>query len=103
MTCTEANQTLLFKRIQYNFFVSRPLQGANISQIFSAEPHEIQLVPNISSTSFLQPFKLSIESFAAVASFQLVPNYTSKVKVLSKYFTLKQLFPLKMGAKWQIS
>ena len=30
-------------------------------------------------------------------------KYTSKVKVISKYFTLKQLFPWKMGAKGQIS
>ena len=87
--CTEANQTLLFNRLQNNFFVSRPLQGANISQIFSftetTEPHEIQLVPNIWSTSFHQPVKISIDSFAAVASFQLVPKYISKVKVLFKY------------------
>ena len=90
-----------------DFFVSCPLQGANISQISSftktTEPHEIQLVPNIWSTSFHQPVKISIDSFAAVASFQLVTKYISKVKVLSKYFILKQLFPCKMGAKEQIS
>ena len=105
--CPEANQTLLFKRLQNNFFVSSPLQGANISQIFlftrTTEPHEIQLVLNIWSTSFDQPVKISIDSFAAVASFQLVTKYISKVKVLSKYFILKQLFPCKMGAKEQIS
>ena len=40
---------------------------------------------------------------AAVVSFQLVPKYISKVKVIFKYFVLKQLFPCKMGAKEQIS
>ena len=98
----EANQTLLFKRLQNNFFVSRPLEGANITQIFpftkTTKPHEIQLVPNIWSTSFHQPVKISIDSFAAVASFQLVPKYISKVKVLSKYFTLKHCF---LGKWWQ--
>ena len=106
-TCTGGNQTLLLKTLQNNFFDSRLLRGANISQIFSftktTEPHKIQLVPNIWSTSFHQPVKISIDSFAAVASFQLVPKYISKVKVLCKYFTLKQLFRLKMGAKGQIS
>ena len=34
-TCKEANQTLLLKRLQNNFFGSRPLQLANISQILS--------------------------------------------------------------------
>ena len=62
--CTEANQTLLFKRLQNNFFNSRPLHGANISQIFpftkTKEPHNIQLVPNIWSTSFHQPVKIWI-------------------------------------------
>ena len=32
--CTEAKQTLLFQRLQNNFFNSGPLHGANISQIF---------------------------------------------------------------------
>ena len=35
--------------------------------------------------------------------FNLSPIYILKVKVISKYFTLKQLFPWKMGAKVQIS
>ena len=80
--CTKANQTLLFKRLQNNFFLSRTLHRANISQIFSftrtTEPHEIQLVLNIWSTSFDQPVKISIDSFAAVASFQLVTNIYQK-------------------------
>ena len=104
--CTKGNQTLLFNRFQNNFFVSRPLQGANISQIFSftetTKPHEIQPVPNIWGISFHQPVRISIDSVATVASFQLVPKYISKVKVISKYFTLKQLLPWKMGAKGQI-
>ena len=33
--CKEANHTLLLKRLQNNFFGSRPLQLANISQILS--------------------------------------------------------------------
>ena len=33
--CKEDNHTLLLKRLQYNFFGSRPLHGANISQILS--------------------------------------------------------------------
>ena len=36
-------------------------------------------------------------------SFRLVSKYILKTKVISKYFTLKQLFPWKMGAKGQIS
>ena len=32
--CTEANQTLIFKRFQKNFVHRRPIYGANISQIF---------------------------------------------------------------------
>ena len=39
------------------------------------EPHNIQLVPNIWSTSFHQPVKSPIDSIAAVASIQLVPKY----------------------------
>ena len=105
--CTEANQTLLLKRLQNNFFDSCPLHGANISQIFSfthtTEPHNIQLVPNIWNTTFHQPVKISIDFLADFASFQLVPKYILKVKVIFKYFTLKQLFPWKMGAKGQIS
>ena len=105
--CTEANQILVLKRLQNNFFGSRPLHGANISQIFSftqtTEPHNIQLVPNIWDTSFHQPVKIFINSLADFASFQLVPKYKSKVKVISKYFILKQLFHWKMGAKGQIS
>ena len=105
--CTEANQTLLFKRLQNNFFDSCPLHGANISQIFSfthtTEPHNIQLVPNIWNTTFHQPVKISIDFLADFASFQLVPKYILKVKVIFKYFTLKQLFPWKIGAKGQIS
>ena len=60
-------------------------------------------IPAHPCTSFHEDVKISIVSFAAVASFQLVPKYISKVEVLSKYFTLKQLFPWKMGAKGQIS
>ena len=41
----------LQKTLKKNFFHSRPLHGANISQIFSftktTEPHNYQLVPNI--------------------------------------------------------
>ena len=105
--CTKANQTLLLKRLQNNFFDSCPLHGANISQIFSfthtTEPHNIQLVPNVWNTTFHQPVKISIDFLADFASFQLVPKYILKVKVILKYFTLKQLFPWKMGAKGQIS
>ena len=56
----------------------------NWSQVFKAHL----------STSVLK----SIDSFAAVASFQLVPKYISKVKVLSKYFILKHCF---LGKWWQ--
>ena len=46
--CTEANQTLLFKMLQNNFFGSCPLHDFTISQMFSfnrtTEPHYIQLV-----------------------------------------------------------
>ena len=105
--CTETNQTLLLKRLQNNFFDSCPLHGANISQIFSfthtTGPYNIQLVPNIWNTTFHQPVKISIDFLADFASFQLVPKYILKVKVIFKYFTLKQLFPWKMGAKGQIS
>ena len=62
----------------------------NSSQIFETHPSSSQV-------------KISIDSLAAVASFQRVPKYISKVKVMSKNFTLKQLFPWKMGAKGQIS
>ena len=82
--CKETNQTLQFKRLQINYFVSGPLHGANISQRFSftktTEPRNIQLVSNIWSTYF-QPVKISIGSLAAVTSFELVPIYISKVKV----------------------
>ena len=95
--CTEATQTLPFKSLQNNFLHSRPLHGAKISQIFSftrtASSHNIQLVPNIQNTSFHIPVKSSIDSRAVVATIQLVPNYKSKVKVISKYFDQKQLFP----------
>ena len=77
--CTEVNQTLLFRRLQNNFFHSRPLQGANISQISSftrtTEPYNIKLVPNIWNTSFNQPAEISIDSSADVALIQLVPKY----------------------------
>ena len=62
----------------------------------------IQLDPNNWNTSFHQPDKNSIDSLPNVASFQLVPKYISTVKGLSKYFTVKQLFPWKIGAKGQI-
>ena len=62
-----------------NFFVSGPLHGAIISQIFSftetTKPYKIQLVPNIWITSFQQPVQISIGFLAAVASFQLVLKY----------------------------
>ena len=99
----EAKQTLLFKRLQNNFFVSRPLQGANISQTFSftktTEPHEIQLVPIIWSTSFRQPIKISIGSIAAGASFQFVPKFTSKVKVIFQIFRSETIVSLENGSK----
>ena len=83
--CTEATQTLPFKSLQNNFLHSRPLHGANISQIFSftrtASSHNIQLVPNIQNTSFHIPVKSSIEPRAVVATIQFVPKYESKVKV----------------------
>ena len=101
--CTEANQTLLFKRLQNNFFNSRPLHGANISQIFpftkTKEPHNIQLVPNIWSTSFHQPVKICIGSLAAGASFQLVPKYISKVKVIFQIFRSETIVSLENGSK----
>ena len=101
--CTEANQTLLFKRLQNNFFNSRPLHGANISQIFpftkTKEPHNIQLVPNIWSTSFHQPVKICIGSLAAGASFQLVPKYISKVKVIFQIFCSETIVSLENGSK----
>ena len=104
--CTEANQTLPFKSLQNNFLHSRPLHGAKISQIFSftrtASSHNIQLVPNIQNTSFHIPVKSSIDSRAVVATIQLVPNYKSKVKVISKYFDQKQLFPWEMAAEGQM-
>ena len=100
--CTEATQTLPFKSLQNNLLHSRPLHGANISQIFSftrtASSHNIQLVPNIQNTSFHIPVKSSIDSRAVVATIQLVPNYKSKVKVISKYFDQKQLFSLRNGS-----
>ena len=77
--------------------------GKKLPKDSGKHSHNIQLVPNIWSTSFHQPVKISNGSLAAVASFELVPKYISKVKVLSKYFILKQLFPCKMGAKEQIS
>ena len=54
-------------------------------------------------TSFHQPVEISFDSLAAVASFQLVPKYILKVKVISKCFTLKKLFSWKKGAKGQSS
>ena len=105
--CTEANQTLPFKSLQNNFLHSHPLHGAKISQIFSfirtASSHNIQLVPNIQNTSFHIPVKSSIDSRAVVATIQLVPNYKSKVKVISKYFDQKQLFPWEMAAEGKCS
>ena len=59
----------------------------NSSQIFEAHP-----------SNSLSKFLLTPD----FASFQLVPKYISKVKVLSKYITLKQLFPWKMGAKGEV-
>ena len=95
--CTKATQTLPFESLQKNFLHSHPLHGANISQIFSftrtASSHNIQLVPNIQNTSFHIPVKSSIEPRALVATIQFVPKYKSKVKLISKYFTQKQLFP----------
>ena len=88
--CSEANQNLLFKKLQNNNFHSRPIHGANISQIFSftrtTSSHNIQLVPNIQNTSFHIPVKSSIDSRAVVATIQFVPKYKSKVKLISKYF-----------------
>ena len=55
----------------------------NSSQIFETHP----------STG---RFKFPLAQ-AAVASIQLVPKYMTKVKVISKYLTLKQLLPSKMG------
>ena len=101
--CTEANQTPLFKRLQNRFLSVARFMVQIFPFTKTKEPLNIQLVPNIWSTSFHQPVKISIGSLVAGASFQLVPKYISKVKVLSKYFTLKQLFPCKMGAKGQIS
>ena len=104
--CTEATQTLPFKSLQNNFLHSRPLHDANISQIFSftrtASSHNIQLVPNIQNTSFHIPVKSSIDSRAVVATIQFVPKYKSKVKLISKYFTQKQLFPWEMAAEGQM-
>ena len=69
----QANQTLLFKRLQNNLFLSRPIYDAIIFQIFSftkpTKPHTIQLAPNICGTSFHQPDKISFDSL------QLVPKY----------------------------
>ena len=101
--CTGANQTLLFKRLQNNFFNSRPLHSANISQIFpftkTTEPCNIQLVPNIWSTSLHQPVEISIGSSAAGASFQLVPKYISKVKVIFQIFCSESIVSLENGSK----
>ena len=47
------------------------------------------------STSFTQPDNISIDSLPNVASIQFVPKYISKVKEISKSFTLKKLFPWK--------
>ena len=101
--CTEANQTLLLKRLQNNFFDSCPLHGANISQIFSfthtTEPHNIQLVPNIWNTTFHQPVKISIDFLADFASFQLVPKYISKLKVIFQIFRSETIVSLENGGK----
>ena len=80
-----------------------PIHSANISQIFlfttTKEPHNIQLVPDIWDTSFLLPVKKSFDSLVADVSFQLVPKYISKVKVISKTFTLKKVVSLENGGK----
>ena len=39
---------------------------------------------------------------AAVASIQLIPKYIAKVKVIFKYFALKQSYPSKIGANGHI-
>ena len=101
--CPEVNQTLLFKRLQNNFFNSRPLPGANISQIFpftkTREQTDIQVVPNIWNTSFHQLVKISIGSLAAGVSFQLVPKYISKVKVIFQIFCSESIVSLENGSK----
>ena len=74
--CTEANQTLLFKRLKNNFFTVAPFRVQISPKYFHLlEPRNNQLVLNIWNTSFLQPVKISIDSLAAVASFQLAPKY----------------------------
>ena len=99
--CAGANQVLLLKRLQNIFFGNRPLHGTNITQIFpfvkTTELHNIQPVPIVWNTFLYQPVKISVDSLAAVASFQLVPKYISKVKVISKYFTI---FPIVQWRMW---
>ena len=60
-------------------FSQSPPFRAQISTIFhSLEPHNIQLVPNILSTSFHQPVKSLVGFIAAIASKQLVPHIYMK-------------------------
>ena len=63
------------------------------------ETHKVQLVPNIWSKSFYQPIKISIGSFAAVTSFQLLPKYISKVKVIFQIFHSETIVSLGNGSK----
>ena len=80
--CTEANQTLPFKSLQNNFLHSRPLHGANISQIFSftrtASSHNIQFVPVFKTylPTFLLKVLLNPELWLPL--FNLSPNINQK-------------------------
>ena len=104
--CTDAKQTLLFKKLKSNFFVSGPIDGATISHIFSFNKKDhkhstcpkyskqilppnlgwlmnccclIQLIQNIQNISFHQPFKILVDSWTFVASIQLV---TTKINLV---------------------
>ena len=81
--------------LQNNFLAIAPFMVQN--QPNTTEQYNIQLVPIIWNTSFYQPVQISVDSLAAVASFQLVPKYISKVEVISKYFTI---FPIVQWRMW---
>ena len=87
--CTEANQTLLFKMLQNNFFGSCPLHDFTISQIFSfnrtTEPHNIQLVKIFKthpSTNLIKLYAIDIYVILGLYSMTILKFFGSQMTPL---------------------
>ena len=93
-----SNQTLLFKKLENNFFIWAALLGANIFQIFSQLGSAkifglwfrglCSTGPLNSFSTFPQPGWIATDSYAisssAAGCFQLVPKYELKVKMQTR-------------------